>query len=527
MLGLMLPSVAKPNLSRRPLKITTPKSPKSLYQISCCVRERPATSTEVPSALNPHSIFTPDQLLPPITSQDSSYSILTATLLSRLRDNYSTSLIAYGQTGSGKTHTVFGPPGCLRSDSSPALHGLLPRLLQELVATANTTISVSAVEVYQDLAYDLLDSSSPLTVGTKGGGQMTGITPSCAVAGPISSTMGAMNGAHPAGCYCRICENAKMVKQDAHKKKMCEIRGELYVKPGGNPFAERKKKSVKESPNVARRVSGAADYATVGEKVTALKTVSDILSFCRSVELSRTTTSHDLNERSSRSHCLITTHITTITNNEKRHNTCLLVDLAGSERIAKSKVQGAAKAQAIEINKSLTALGRVVKSLGNGESHVPYRDSTLTMLLRDSFGGRASTTVVVCTAGVAAHNEESVRSLEFGKRLGGVRSKRVVKVGVQSVARGAEERGEVEARLRERRGELELMDGGGVDPGASTPAQVARFMKELWKLEALKRALKTAEESAYEKGGRRRGGGRAEGAGSASMRRRGAVEIGR
>ena len=61
-------------------------------------------------------------------------------------------------------------------------------------------------------------------------------------------------------------------------------------------------------------------------------------------------------------------------------------------------------------------MGRVVKSLGAGATHVPYRDSTLTMLLRDSFGGNASTTVVVCVAGVASHDEETLRSLQVSER---------------------------------------------------------------------------------------------------------------
>jgi len=161
-------------------------------------------------------------LLGPDTSQDESFSVLTNSLLSRLKDNYSTSLVAYGQTGSGKTHTIFGPPNCLRGDAPESLQGLLPRLLQQLIETTGFSISVSAVEVYQDLAYDLLNNSSPLTVGTKGKGQII-VQSNIAVAGPIGSSRGAMKGAHPAGCYCRICEMAKMAKIEEHKQMMVSI----------------------------------------------------------------------------------------------------------------------------------------------------------------------------------------------------------------------------------------------------------------------------------------------------------------
>ena len=247
----------------------------------------------------------------------------------------------------------------------------------------------------------------------------------------------------------------------------------------------------------AKPVKESQNYATVGEKLQPLKTQSDILSFCRSIELSRTTASHDLNERSSRSHCLVTVHITSSSANNIRHNTCMMVDLAGSERIEKSKVEGARKAQAIEINKSLTALGRVVKSLGSGENHVPYRDSTLTMLLRDSFGGRASTTVVVCVAGVEAYDEETVRSLEFGKRLGGVRSHATQIVAVEN---NSEDKSKLEMILRMKKEQLKTLDAGGVDKAASTPVQAKTFEGKLQLLSFLKRQLKTAEEAAYETG---------------------------
>ena len=72
----------------------------------------------------------------------------------------------------------------------------------------------------------------------------------------------------------------------------------------------------------------------------------------------------------------------------------LFVDLAGSERTARTGVEGAAKQQATAINGSLTVLGKVIRALGARAAHVPYRDSTLTMLLRSAFGGRSKTAVV-------------------------------------------------------------------------------------------------------------------------------------
>jgi len=436
--------------------------------------------------------------LAPSTSQESAYSALARPCLEKLGLGYSVSLVAYGQTGSGKTHTMFGPPGSLRSDSA-AEWGLMPRLLSDLLDTPNVTLSASAVEVYQDLAYDLLSDSCPLTVGSKGRGQQTGVRNNVAVAGPISGTLGAVGGAHPAGCYCCYCERAKMKKQEDFRRMMAERRGEPppFDIKGTDPMkAKRKSKS---SPNMARRESkgaGGGGYATVGEKIMPLRNLDDVLELCRTVELSRTSASHDLNERSSRSHCLVSVHVVTGGGGRTTRTKCLLVDLAGSERIAKSKVEGVAKAQAIEINKSLTALGRIIKSLANGATHVPYRDSTLTMLLKDSFTGRASTTFVVCVSDASEHDEETTRSLQFGERLGGVRTKlvRAEAVANTELSGGKAELEELLARMR---GQLENLDAGGVDETATNPAAVRKFHADCKRLQTLKGKIKALEEEAY------------------------------
>ncbi|GMI10252.1 hypothetical protein TrVE_jg94 [Triparma verrucosa] len=506
----MLPSVRKSGVGSR--LSGNSSNTASSYQISVGVRIRPSRFPELPSSLETRHFLRPNHLMQPETTQDSMYDTLVVNdMLLKLRDNFSTSMIAYGQTGSGKTHTIFGPEGCLRPDKSIDW-GLMPRLLEELLNTENISVSVSAVEVYQDLAYDLLNNSAPLTVGTKGRDQhtesMSAKMKNVKVAGPLAGQKGASSGgAHPAGCYCCYCERAKMKKQEDFKKMMAERRGEPYFGKGVDPFKDALKKkasSSSQSPNRARR-SSSVDYATVGEKVQTLKDVSAILAFCRTVELSRASASHDLNERSSRSHCLVTVHVITTVGGKTTHNKCLLVDLAGSERIAKSKVEGVEKAQAIEINKSLSALGRVVKSLAAKNSHVPYRDSTLTMLLKDSFGGRASTTVVICVSGVEAHDEETVRSLQFGERLGGVRRSTVARNASVSDANLSGGKAELEERLGAMKAELEGLDAGGVDPSATNPAAIRKFEKDSKRLKALGDRLKAAEASEYDAG--RKGGG--------------------
>ncbi len=77
------------------------------------------------------------------------------------------------------------------------------------------------------------------------------------------------------------------------------------------------------------------------------------------------------------------------------------VDLAGSERQKQTQVVGKTFKEACGINKSLTILGYVINSLVDNSNlkhqrHVPYRDSKLTFLLKDSLGGNSKTTIICC-----------------------------------------------------------------------------------------------------------------------------------
>ena len=71
-----------------------------------------------------------------------------------------------------------------------------------------------------------------------------------------------------------------------------------------------------------------------------------------------------------------------------------LVDLAGSEQVNRTGAEGMTLREAQYINKSLSGLGNVISSLCQKKSHIPYRDSKLTHLLSDSFGGNTRTYLI-------------------------------------------------------------------------------------------------------------------------------------
>ena len=105
----------------------------------------------------------------------------------------------------------------------------------------------------------------------------------------------------------------------------------------------------------------------------------------------------NMNERSSRSHSIFALHLHAH-NAEQGLNlkgTLSLVDLAGSERLDRSGAEGQRKAEAVAINKSLSALTDVFVAIGNKQSHIPFRNSKLTYLLQPALSGDGKTLMVL------------------------------------------------------------------------------------------------------------------------------------
>ncbi|KMT06204.1 hypothetical protein BVRB_7g162740 isoform B [Beta vulgaris subsp. vulgaris] len=135
-----------------------------------------------------------------------------------------------------------------------------------------------------------------------------------------------------------------------------------------------------------------------------------------------------LNKRSSRSHSIftITVHVKDITIGEEELIKCgrlNLVDLAGSENISRSGVREGRSREAGEINKSLLTLGRVINALVEHSAHIPYRDSKLTRLLRDSLGGKTKTCIIATISPSPHCLEETLSTLDYAYRAKNIKNK--------------------------------------------------------------------------------------------------------
>eukprot|EP00469_Lotharella_globosa_P014891 CAMPEP_0167822014 /NCGR_PEP_ID=MMETSP0112_2-20121227/7198_1 /TAXON_ID=91324 /ORGANISM="Lotharella globosa, Strain CCCM811" /LENGTH=647 /DNA_ID=CAMNT_0007723209 /DNA_START=343 /DNA_END=2286 /DNA_ORIENTATION=+ len=139
-------------------------------------------------------------------------------------------------------------------------------------------------------------------------------------------------------------------------------------------------------------------------------------------ETNRAIAEHQMNKNSTRSHCIFTMHLdirSRIESSEKVVKSKLnLVDLAGSERVKNTGSSGKTLQEANYINKSLTFLEQVVIALSSkGRDHIPFRQSKLTNVLRDSLGGNCKTRLIANIWIEARHIHETVSTLKFATRM--------------------------------------------------------------------------------------------------------------
>ncbi|XP_062145480.1 kinesin-like protein KIN-14R [Alnus glutinosa] len=157
----------------------------------------------------------------------------------------------------------------------------------------------------------------------------------------------------------------------------------------------------------------------VEAKVDSIREVWSVL---QAGSNARAVGSNNVNEHSSRSHCMlcIMVRAKNLMNGECTKSKLWLVDLAGSERLAKTDVQGERLKEAQNINRSLSALGDVISALATKSSHIPYRNSKLTHLLQDSLGGDSKTLMFVQISPSDQDSGETLSSLNFASRVRGI-----------------------------------------------------------------------------------------------------------
>lgn len=231
-----------------------------------------------------------------------------------------------------------------------------------------------------------------------------------------------------------------------------------------------------------------------GLRLVTCDTAEEALAVLFEGESSRAVAEHRLNNASTRSHVIFTLHLESSaapdadgsaprTVRSKLH----LVDLAGSERLKKTGSTGVTAAEAVYINKSLTFLEQVVLALGkSGASsaagtHIPYRRTALTNVLKDSLGGNCRTRLLALLWPEDRHLSETVSTLRFASRM--MRVKTRPSQNWAESGGGGEATAKLQAEVRLMRRELALYDAlagrSGVRYGPLGPERAELLRREV------------------------------------------------
>ena len=321
--------------------------------------------------------FSFDRAFGPDASQAEVYAEC-GSLIRCVADGYNVCLLAYGQTGSGKTHTMSGP-------TNDFLNGFS---FSDGDGDGDGDASI-AEERALGVNYRALDDVFRTTRARD------------AVATHVV-TVSVLE------IYNEECRDL-LAKSGGRKIDVSGFGAESLNASGSNG-SRTKTKNVAGADNVPDAVA------------RVVRDADDVYAAMREGEANRSTGATAMNARSSRSHSVVIVRVEAVSRetNVKTRGALFLVDLAGSERVARSEASGDRLLEARHINKSLSALGDVVSALQHRQSHVPYRNSKLTTLLRGALGPNGKALLFAHVSPCAASADESVSTLAFAERAAAV-----------------------------------------------------------------------------------------------------------
>lgn len=302
----------------------------------------------------PHYEFNFSKLFWKDARQQDIFKAVAEPIILHALDGFNATLFTYGQTGSGKTYTLSG------GDTFEE-RGIIPRTLNVLYdkvrnsSTYTYEVRVSYIEIYNNIAYDLLS------------------TDQAARDQVLDRLLKVQINETPGGI------------EMMHDNLVIDANGDKRART--NPL------------HLCEDVESAYQELFIGETNRSIAATSS-------------------NDVSSRSHCIFTLHIfgRDIQNGQIKSSKIHLVDLAGSERV--ENLEGVDRLQeAKHINESLFYLHNVIDALKTHSDFIPYRSSKMTMLLKDSLGGNCMTSMIATLSSKTEHIQESIQTAQFAQSV--------------------------------------------------------------------------------------------------------------
>uniref|UniRef100_A0A3Q1CFD9 Kinesin-like protein KIF14 n=1 Tax=Amphiprion ocellaris TaxID=80972 RepID=A0A3Q1CFD9_AMPOC len=194
----------------------------------------------------------------------------------------------------------------------------------------------------------------------------------------------------------------------------------------------------------------------------------------------RATAATGMNDKSSRSHSVFTLVMTqtkteSVEGEEHDHSITSrinLVDLAGSERCNSAQTSGDRLREGASINKSLLTLGKVISALSDQaltrkKVFIPYRESVLTWLLKESLGGNSKTAMIATLSPAGSNVEESLSTLRYAQQARTIIN--IAKVNEDTNAK----------LIRELKAEVEKLRAAQMSSQGIEPERVRLFQQEI------------------------------------------------
>ena len=316
-----------------------------------------------------------DTVFDPKCSQEEVFDLTTKPLVDAVLEGRNACCFCYGATGAGKTYTMLG------TEENP---GVMVLALQRLFRGEHKDndenenirheVMLSYLEIYNETVRDLLDASND-----------------------VSSENNAIG---------------------------CEVDNtNAFGNLNGNSTTS------KQQSTLQMREDPVAGVVVQGLRQVPACSASEVMTLLHAGNMRRTTESTRSNETSSRSHAVMQASIHKIdikTNTILSRGKLSLIDLAGSERTLASESKHAARCvEGANINKSLLSLSGCINALVAGKKHIPYRNSKLTLLLKDSLGGGGRggcmTTMIANLSPSAAVFSETSNTLHWADRAKQIR----------------------------------------------------------------------------------------------------------
>nr|AMS24216.1 kinesin 5c protein [Marsilea vestita] len=303
--------------------------------------------------------FTFDKVFGPNARQQDLYEQAIVPIVNEVLEGFNCTIFAYGQTGTGKTFTMEGSGRKPKDGGMPTDAGVIPRAVQQIVDTLEA----------QNAEYSM-----------------------------------------------------KVTFLELYNEEITDLLApDDVVRP--LPVDDRQPKKP-----LALMEDGKGGVLVRGLEEEIVYSANEIYTLLERGTAKRRTAETLLNKQSSRSHSIfsITIHIKEATPEGEELLKCgklNLVDLAGSENISRSGARDGRAREAGEINKSLLTLGRVITALVEHLGHIPYRDSKLTRLLRDSLGGKTKTCIIATVSPSVHCLEETLSTLDYAHRAKNIKNK--------------------------------------------------------------------------------------------------------